>query len=270
MALGRDRHSDPTGASRTQAGEAMDWNKVMGSESRAEKGSEATGMQPGSEPIEPRGGSTPRKAFLRWVLFLVFVVWAVLTAYHEPILKTVGGFLVVSHELEPSDVIVCLSGRAVERGLAAADVYNKGLAPHVFIIREIPPDGYELLERAGIHVPETVDVLQTILTGMGVPETAVIESEHPAPSTFSEARMVRSLAEERGYRSLIVITSPTHTRRAWRTLRRELEGDNVRIRMFPSPYSGFRSEDWWKTRRYVREVITEYQKLLYYELQALL
>jgi len=270
MALGGARTGDPTEASHTQAGGAVDWDKVMGPESRAHKDSEDTGPQPGNAPIEPRRGSSQRKSFLRWVLFLVFVIWAVLTAYHEPILKTVGGFLVVSHELEPSDVIVCLSGSAVERGLAAAEVYNKGLAPHVFIIREIPPDGYELLERAGIRIPGSVDVLQTILTGMGVPKTALIASDHPAPSTFGEARMVHSLVKERGYRSLIVVTSPPHTRRAWRTFRRELEEENIRIRMLPSPYSGFHSEDWWKTRRYVREVITEYQKLLYYEIQALL
>ena len=262
--------SDSTEASRMRAEGSMDWDAVLGPESQAQKDSEDAGAQTGREPIEPRSGFTSRKAFLRWVLFLVFVIWAVLTAYHAPILKAVGGFLVVSHELKPSDVIVCLSGGAVERGLAAADAYNKGLAPRVFIIREIPPDGYELLERAGIRVPESVDVLQRILNGMGVPESAVIKSRHPAPSTIGEARMVQSLAEKRGYRSLIVVTSPSHTRRAWRTFRRELDEEDVRIRMLPSPYSGYSSEDWWKTRRYVREVIVEYQKLLYYEFKALL
>lgn len=262
--------SESTEVSRMRAEGPMDWDTVMGPESQAQKNSEDAGAQPGHDPIEPRGGTTRPKAFLRWVLFLVFAIWAVLTVYHEPILRTVGGFLVVSHEPAPSDVIVCLSGGAVERGLAAADAYNKGLAPDVFIIREIPPDGYELLARAGIRVPESVDLLRRILIGMGVPKTAVIESEHPAPSTMGEARMVRSLVEERGYGSLIVVTSPSHTRRTWRTFHRVLDEKDVRIRMFPSPYSGFRPEDWWKTRRYVREVIVEYQKLLYYEITALL
>jgi hypothetical protein len=43
-----------------------------------------------------------------------------------------------------------------------------------------------------------------------------------------------------------------------------MEKEGVRIQVAPSPYSGFRAEDWWKTRRYVREVIVEYQKLLFY------
>jgi hypothetical protein len=38
----------------------------------------------------------------------------------------------------------------------------------------------------------------------------------------------------------------------------------------PTPYSKFRPEDWWKTRGYVREVIMEYQKLIYYKVKGLL
>jgi uncharacterized SAM-binding protein YcdF (DUF218 family) len=230
---------------------------------------EAETPQPGAEPIEPETGGR-RKPVLRWVLFLVFVLWAVLTAYHEPILARIGGYLVVSHDLEEADLIVCLSGGAVERGLAAADLYRKGLAPRVFISPEVPPDGHEALERAGIEIPQSVDILRRILVASGVPPQAVIEAEQPARSTMGEARMVRGTAVKQGYDSLIVITSPTHTRRAWMTFRHATEKDEVAIRMAPSSYSGFRAEDWWRTRRYVREVIVEYQKLLYYTLEYFL
>jgi uncharacterized SAM-binding protein YcdF (DUF218 family) len=225
--------------------------------------------QPGAEPIEPEGGGK-RKPVLRWILFLLFVLWAVLTAYHEPILTRIGGFLVVSHELEPSDLIVCLSGGGVERGLAAADLHREGLAPRVFISPEVPPDGYEALERAGIEIPRSVDILRRILVESGVPDQAVLEAEQPARSTMGEAGMAVDVAEENGYRSLIVVTSPTHSRRAWMTFRHATEAEGLAIRMAPSPYSGFRAEDWWKTRRYVREVIVEYQKLLYYTLEYFL
>ena len=225
--------------------------------------------QPGSEPIEPEAGGR-RKPVLRWVLFLVFVLWAVLTAYHEPILTRVGGFLVVSHELENADLIVCLSGGAVERGLAAADLYEKGLAPRVFISPEVPPDGYKALERAGIEIPRSVDILRRILEESGVSGRSIIEAEQPARSTMGEARTAIDLAGENGYRSLIVVTSPTHTRRAWMTFRHAAGGNGITIRMAPSSYSGFRAEDWWKTRRYVKEVIVEYQKLLYYTLEYFL
>ncbi len=221
---------------------------------------------PSSRPIEPERRPFTRKTYVRWGLFLALGIWIALTVYHEPLLSRIGGFLVVSHELQESDLIVCLSGHAVERSLAAADIYREGLAPRVFVAREVPPDGYDVLEREGIRIPETVDVATRILAGRGVPAEAVIVSKDPARSTESEAAMVRALVQERGWDSVIVITSPPHTRRAWWMFRHAMEKEGVRIQVAPSSYSGFRAEDWWKTRRYVREVIVEYQKLLFYAL----
>lgn len=220
-----------------------------------------------SSPIEPEPGALNRRPVLRWVLFIAFVVLMMLTAYHEPLLTRLGGFLVVSHELERSDLIVCLSGRAVERGLAAADVYRGGFAPRVFIAPEPLPDGFEALAGHGIEVPLSIDILRRILTEMEVPEESVIEAGLNAGSTISEAMMVRALALEKGYSSIIVVTSPTHTRRAWWTFLHVFEKEDVRLSMHPTSYSGFRPEDWWKTRRYIRDVVSEYQKIVFYVLK---
>ncbi|MGM0665434.1 MAG: YdcF family protein [Thermodesulfobacteriota bacterium] len=220
-----------------------------------------------NSPIEPDSGASNRKPVLRWILFIAFVFLMVLTAYHEPILERLGGYLVVSHELEDSDLIVCLSGRVIERGLAAADVYREGFAPNVFIAPEVPPDGYEALARHGIEVPVSIDIIRRILMKMEVPESAVIEGGIPAGSTMAEAMMIKALAREKGYTSFIVVTSPPHARRAWWAFRNVLDEEDVVVRMHPTSYSGFRAEDWWKKRRYVREVILEYQKLAYYALK---
>ena len=68
---------------------------------------------------------------------------------------------------------------------------------------------------------------------------------------------------------MIVVTSPIHTRRAWLTFRRVMEKDGIRITMAPSPYSGFKPHEWWKTEKYVEGVIIEYQKLIFYALKYL-
>ena len=133
--------------------------------------------------------------------------------------------------------------------------------------REELPDGYELLKEKGIEYPESIDLLEMILKGVGVPESAMIISDRSVTSTFDEATMVRDFVKKKGHRSLILITSPTHSRRAWLTFKRIFKEEKVRILMLPSPYSKFRPEDWWKKRRYVREVIFEYEKLLYYSLK---
>jgi uncharacterized SAM-binding protein YcdF (DUF218 family) len=110
-----------------------------------------------------------------------------------------------------------------------------------------------------------------ILEGVGVPRSAFLTSDSPVNSTFVEAEAVRKLVKNNGYRSLIIITSPTHSKRAWLTYRKifQEQEKNVRIQMHPSRYSKFKPEDWWKNRRYVREVIIEYEKLIYYALKEL-
>jgi uncharacterized SAM-binding protein YcdF (DUF218 family) len=83
-------------------------------------------------------------------------------------------------------------------------------------------------------------------------------------STFDEAEYIRDLIAERRNKSIILITSPVHSRRAWLTFKKVFEETDVRILVLPSSYSEFNPEDWWTQRKYVREVIIEYQKLIYY------
>jgi uncharacterized SAM-binding protein YcdF (DUF218 family) len=158
----------------------------------------------------------------------------------------------------------------VERGLASAELFAKGLAPRIFIAREPIPDGLETLKQKGIAYPESVDLVMMIFKGLGVPEAAVIRGDRPVESTFEEAERVGALIKEKKYRSLILVTSPTHSRRAWLTFRKAIPDKDLRITVIPTPYSKFRAEEWWKTRRYVREVILEYQKLIYYKAKGLL
>jgi uncharacterized SAM-binding protein YcdF (DUF218 family) len=218
-------------------------------------------------PIEPDSGAENGKPVLRWTLFISLVFVMALTTFHQPLLTAAGRYLAVSHEMEKSDLIVCLAGRPVERALAAADLYRDGLAPEIFIAPEPPPDGYEVLARRSIEAPASLDIQRRILSAMDVPEHDVIVAGSPAYDTEAEAVMVGELAGERGYGSIILVTSPTHARRALMTFRRVLDGDDVAVRMHPSPYSGFRAEDWWKEGSYRAGVIVEYQKLIYYALK---
>ncbi len=217
-----------------------------------------------NRPIEPEGKKLNRPSIIKWALFLLFVVYLLISYYHAPILTYLGGYLIVEHPLKKADLIVCLSGSPVERGLGAAGLYKKGMAPRIFVSREPLPDGNEVLKRKGIHYPETRGLLLMILKGLGVPRSACHTSDSIARSTIEEAMVVREYAKKRGYRSLIIVTSPIHTRRAWLCYRQVFGRDKVKIIMAPTRYSNFRTNDWWKTRRYVKAVIIEYQKLLYY------
>lgn len=222
------------------------------------------GPVPDKTPIEPQGPGLRGFNWLKWIILVLVLSYIALSYYSGPLLVRLGQYLVLAHSPEKSDIIVCLAGNNVERGLAAADAYRKGLAPKILLTREELPDGYNLLRDKGVEYPETIDLLEKILVGLGVPRSDLIITDEPVKSTLDEATLVKGVVEREGFRSLLIITSPTHSRRSWITFRKVIQKDNVRILMMPSPYSDFRAEDWWKKRKYLREVIVEYEKLIYY------
>lgn len=216
------------------------------------------------EPLEPKGGKSGPLNKLKWIFFAFVVLYSLLSYFHAPILTRLGAFLIVKHSPQESDLIVCLAGGNVDRGLTTADAFQRGLAPRIFMAREEPDDGYDLLRERGIDYPENVDLMLMLLEQQGIPQSVFLTSDREVDSTVDEAEYVRDLIIKRGDKSLILITSPTHSRRVWLTFKKVLKETNVRILVLPSSYSEFNPEDWWKQRKYVREVIIEYQKLIYY------
>ena len=224
-------------------------------------------LVPGTGPVEPDDTKKGGASFIKRLLFLIFILYILVSHYHAPILTGLGRYLVVANSPQESDLIVCLAGGNIERGLSAAEAYQQGLAPRIFIGREETPDGYDLLKERGVQYPESSDLLLMLLKGLGVPGSAVHISDRTVKSTMDEAASVRDFVMEEGYRSVLLITSPTHTRRTLLTFQHVFKEDDRRIIVLPSPYSEYNPEDWWKHRRYIREVIIEYQKLIYYTLK---
>jgi len=204
---------------------------------------------------------------LKWLVFLFIIIYFIISFFHVPLLTGLGKYLVIEHTPEKSDLIVCMGGVNIERGLATADAYKEGLSSNIYISKEKLPDGYELLEEKGIKYPEEGKLLERLLLDLGVPLSAIIRSNLETDNSWDEARLIREEVEKRGFRSIIIITSPTHSRRSWLTFRKVFEGTDVRVLSFPSKYSEFRAEGWWKDRSYLREVLFEYEKLIYYILK---
>jgi uncharacterized SAM-binding protein YcdF (DUF218 family) len=220
-------------------------------------------------PIGPEGEKTVKLSYVKLIVFLFIIIYGLISYFHGPLLTCLGEYLVLKQTPPKSDLIVCLAGGNVERGIGAAEAFHKGFSPRILLTREDPPDGYRLLEERGLHYPESVDLLAVLLKDLGVPESAIIVNRQPVTTTFEEAQLVRRVVGKKKYRSLILITSPTHTRRAWLTFKKVFEGTPVRIFVLSTPYSGFNPKDWWKHRKYLREVVIEYQKLIFYTVKYL-
>ena len=173
-------------------------------------------------------------------------------------------FLVVSDPLPPrADAIVVLAGSPPARLLAAADLFRDGKAPRLVLTRERRPPAAVSLERRGVTVPAPHDEARSRLLALGVPADAVLVLPGRAYSTSSEARLIARWACSTRQHSLIVVTSPSHTRRA-RLILRRLLGPGVHLAVRPANADYFPRSRWWRHRRAAKQLLSEYEKLANY------
>lgn len=107
--------------------------------------------------------------------------------------------------------------------------------------------------------------LRDVAIRAGVPPER-IRMEQVSHSTHGSMEAIRPILEQEGIRSLAVVTSPYHQRRAVWAARRTLKGIEIVSR--PADPSGWKPAGWWKTRWNRRIVFGEYAKLAYYVLRG--
>lgn len=207
--------------------------------------------------------TTRRRARLRLAVFSIVAVVAVALAV-RPLLGAAGAFLVVSDPVQPAEAIAVLMGSA-DRTLDGVELYRAGYAPRLILTKGDPPDGFAALARAGFRLPETHELNVQIALELGVPPDAITVVGERASNTRQETRLISATLHALGLRSVIIVTSPHHTRRTSIILR-EVLGSDVRYMVHPSRYDDFNPRGWWRSPRQTWNVMSEYEKLLYYYL----
>src|SRR5205809_952079 len=119
-------------------------------------------------------------AVLALILFVTFA------------LSRLGAFLVVSDPLQPAEAIVVLGGTMYERPLEAVDLYKAGLAPRIYLFREIADYGERELIARNVPFLRAVDVQVDLLQKIGVPRDAITILDEAA-STADEAANIHDL-----------------------------------------------------------------------------
>ncbi len=186
---------------------------------------------------------------------LVVIAITLILASHQLWLPLIGGFLVVSDPLQPADALLPLAG-GQERVVYAAELFNQGYADWL-IATDMPLNVPGVRESYG-------ELVKREATWQGVPEERILAAPGTAETTYQEALAVRQLAEERGLRSLIVVTDPFHTRRARMAFREAFRDSGIAVTVRPVNESEYHPDSWWQTRDGLRETWTEYVKLVLY------
>jgi uncharacterized SAM-binding protein YcdF (DUF218 family) len=192
------------------------------------------------------------------ILLLLLVVWT-LVAW------IAAWALVVKVDMASADALVVLSGSSsyLERTHHAAELYRQGRAPLVLVTNDQTRGGWSSALQTN---PFFVDRAMDELINHGVPLERIHIVPGVAESTQSEAVIVKEYAAAQGLRSVLIITSAYHSRRALRTFRKTFEGTGVAIGLQPTPIGSQTpaAATWWLRPSGWREVAGEYVKLIYY------
>ena len=153
-------------------------------------------------------------------------------------------FLIVNETPKKADVIIVLSGDFGERVAYGAKLYLAGYANKLLL------SGHQsgLKEQA---------------LAAGVPENDIIV-EYRSLTTFQNGKYSLKIVKEQGFKSVIVVTSPYHTRRSGIIFRQLFKGIDVTI--CSVPYDQQMTRTWQDNIESRQFVISEYLKLVFHYL----
>jgi uncharacterized SAM-binding protein YcdF (DUF218 family) len=176
--------------------------------------------------------------------------------------------LIVEANIPHADALVVLGGSAVyiERAQRAAELFHQKRAAMIILTNDDQRGGWSSAEQRN---PFFVERAADELRRAGVPAEKIEVLPGAVAGTYDEAAKLSEYAARRGLRSLLVVTSGYHSRRALWALRRATAGKGIEVgldavapgQQTPPPAT------WWLDRRGWRMVAGEYAKLIYYRLR---
>lgn len=165
-----------------------------------------------------------------------------------------GRWLDREDPLSHADVIFVLSGGLPQRAVEGGKLFLMGYAPEVWLSR---PDGpANELAKLGIHFYNEEDYNLQVLIHQGVPESAIHILPKPVVNTEEELQELGTAMRSNGKKTIILVTSPQHTRRVW-TIWQKLEGNDLKVMVRAAHDDPFDPDHWWRNTRDVFSVVRE-------------
>ena len=173
-------------------------------------------------------------------------------------------FLVVTTDLPHADAIVVLSGAKayLERTERAARLFNEGRAPVVLVTDDGLLSSWSPTRHTNPSYAErAADELMRL--GVGAEHIRIVPGV-VSGGTHVEATRLRGYASSEHLKSVLIVTSPYHARRARWTIRRAFGGSGIEVGMAVTDHPALESCLWWMFPSGWNAVGQEYVKLGYY------
>lgn len=202
------------------------------------------------------------KKFLRIAVYFFIVLGA-----WVPLAWLLADYLVFEKPLSKADAILILGGSAtyIERTQEAAEIFKKGIAPKIFLTNDGLQGGWNQKEQRN---PYFAELARWELIRQDIPEEAIEILPTVVKGTNDEANLLARVSAERKLKSLLLVTSAYHSRRALWTFERAMSRNNVSLNIgIESPPTGQQTpppSTWWLNSTGWRMVGLEYVKIVYY------
>jgi uncharacterized SAM-binding protein YcdF (DUF218 family) len=175
------------------------------------------------------------------------------------LLRGAANAWIISDPVGPADAVAVLGGGLEVRPFAAADYYRQGLVSKVLLasVRTSPS------ERLGIS-PSHVALNRSVLTKLGVPETAIETFGNELSNTFQESIALREWAERNRARRLIIPTEVFSSRRVKWMFDHALAGTGTHVIVPALDTLEYRRDEWWRQEQGLIAFQNEVAKYVYY------
>jgi uncharacterized SAM-binding protein YcdF (DUF218 family) len=184
---------------------------------------------------------------------------AYLLLFYTPLLWWMAAPLKMSAPPSQADAIVVFAGGVGESGLAlggfqervsqAVALYKGGYAPKVIF-----SSGY-------VFTLHEAEIMKSVAVDNGVPADAIVLEERAA-TTYQMVSFTRDILNARGWRRILLVSSPYHMRRATMTWRQS--APDIDVTPTPVPQSEFYSSAWGASFDQVRGILQEYAAIVSY------
>lgn len=190
----------------------------------------------------------------RWLLAALVVCGLIPLVVVMVATRWLGPWLVVSEPLVRSDVIFVTDGKTPHRELEGAALFLEGWAPRVALTRPRDRMSEEVSRLVAELTPQ--EYASRLLRRRGLPEEAIVRLDRVVENTLQELQADFDHARAHGFRRVIIVSSPYHTRRIRLIWSSRFEREIPAI-VRPTRYEPIDPTRWWRSRRSLEDVTHE-------------
>jgi len=198
------------------------------------------------------------KRLPRWSLafgVLLITIWI----FRITILQGMGSFLIKTDASCTADALYVLGGASFDRGAYSSRLLKDGGVPVAYCTGENVPQSY----KAEGRLVTEAELSRAAAIRAGADPAKVLPFPY-GTSTWEEASGVLHHAKDKGFDTVLVLTTDLHTRRVGKVFCQRFAGSGITVLVHAAPSSQYDAAHWWTSEEGLLMVNNEYVKSLYY------